>query len=95
MKSVATNVSRSMPPSTPVPIDWRAAAPAPPAKASGTTPSTKAIDVMTSGRMRMRAASTAASAADRPARRALSANSTMRIAFLAARPMSVTRPIWK
>ena len=55
----------------------------------------KAIEVITSGRKRMRAASMAASAADLPSSRALTANSTIRIAFFAARPISVTRPIWK
>jgi len=95
MKSVATKVSKSMPPKTPVPMERRAPAPAPTANTNGTTPSTKAMEVITSGRKRTRAASTAASAAERPASRAFTANSTMRMAFFAANPMSVTSPIWK
>ena len=57
-----------MPPNTPVPIDWRAPAPAPVALTSGNTPSTKASEVMMMGRSRNRAASMAASAALRPLR---------------------------
>src|SRR5688500_1173469 len=67
-KIVATNVDISMPPNTPVPIDWRAADPAPVEIASGATPSMKASDVITIGRKRKRAASTAASIALLPDR---------------------------
>ena len=88
-------VAASMPPNTPVPIERRAAAPAPVANTSGTTPSTNASEVITIGRKRRRAASTAASSALMPSACFCAANSTIRIAFLAARPISVTRPIWK
>ena len=47
------------------------------------------------GRKRWRAASSAASKGDIPAIIFWLANSTIRIAFFAASPMSVTRPIWK
>ena len=47
------------------------------------------------GRSRMRPASTAASTIDRPRSRSCSANSTIRIEFLAARPISMTRPTWQ
>ena len=84
-----------MPPNTPVPIDWRAAAPAPVAITSGTTPSTNASEVITIGRNRSRAASAAASAAVLPCCMPCIANSAIRIAFFAASPISTTSPIWK
>ena len=47
------------------------------------------------GRKRMRAPSSAASAGPSPSRSCFSlANSMMRMAFLAARPSSMTMPIW-
>ena len=55
----------------------------------------KAIDVIRIGRSRMRAASIAASMIDRPCSRSCSANSTIRIEFLAARPISITSPTWQ
>ena len=92
---VAMKVDASMPPTTPVPIERRAAAPAPVESISGITPSTKASEVMTIGRKRSRAALSAASVAVLPSRKPCCANSTIRIAFFAARPISTTRPIWK
>ena len=50
-----------MPQNTAMPIERRAAAPAPVARTSGSTPRMKAKEVMTIGRNRSRAASTAAS----------------------------------
>ena len=88
-------VAASMPPNTVVPMDWRLAAPAPVANISGTTPRMKAKAVMRMGRSRRRAASIAASTISRPSSRRRLANSTIRIAFLAARPMSITKPIWE
>ena len=88
-------VAASIPPTTPVPIERRAAAPAPVDTISGITPSTKASEVMMIGRKRRRAACSAASTGDLPWRKACCANSTIRIAFFAASPMSTTRPIWK
>ena len=58
---MATKVATSMPPTTPVPIERRAPAPAPVDSISGSTPSTKASEVMTIGRKRRRAALSAAS----------------------------------
>ena len=82
-----------MPPNTVVPIDWRLAAPAPVAIISGTTPRMKAKAVIRIGRSRSRAASIAASTISRPSSRRRLANSTIRIAFLAASPISMTKPI--
>ncbi len=82
-----------MPPMTPVPTEWRAPAPAPVEKASGETPRMKASEVMRIGRSRRRAASSAAADGDNPSSDLSTAYSTIRIAFLAARPRSVTRPI--
>src|SRR5580704_1675998 len=52
-----------------------------------------AIEVIRIGRSRSSAASIAASAMDRPCFRSCSANSTIRMAFLAASPISNSRPI--
>ncbi len=61
---------------------------------SGTTPRMNAIEVMMIGRSRSRHASSVASRIGLPDRRITLANSTIRIAFLLARPTSTTRPIW-
>ena len=60
-KMVEMKVAASIPPKTPVPMEWRAPAPAPVAMMSGTTPSTNAKDVIRIGRKRRPAASMAAS----------------------------------
>src|SRR6476469_6652402 len=52
----AMQVDASMPLNTVMPIDLRAAAPAPVANTRGSTPRMKAIDVITMGRKRFRAA---------------------------------------
>src|SRR6266852_3672502 len=80
-------VTPIMPNKTAVPRDWRISAPAPWATASGATPRMKANDVIKIGRRRVRAEWTAASSAETPSSssRCL-ANSTIRIAFLAANP---------
>ena len=83
-----------MPENTAVPSDWRISAPAPCAIISGTTPRMKAKEVIRIGRRRVRAASTAASNRLIPSSSACLANSTIRIAFLAARPTSTTKPTW-
>ena len=54
----------------------------------------KAKAVIRMGRKRRRAASSAASCAGLPSSCFTFANSTMRIAFLAARPMSMISPTW-
>ncbi len=68
-------------------------APAPDANSSGSEPRMKAKDVIRIGRKRSRAASLAAWRISVPCSRRSLANSTMRIAFLLARPMSSARPI--
>ena len=55
----------------------------------------KASEVIRIGRSRMRPASIAASTIDRPRCRSCSANSTIRIAFFADSPISITRPTWQ
>ena len=88
-------MAMSMPEKTPVASECRLWAPAPLAISIGTTPRMKANEVMRIGRKRSLAASSAASRTVAPPARSPLANSTIRIAFLAARPMTVTRPIWK
>jgi hypothetical protein len=51
--------------------------------------------VISTGRRRISAASRAASSRLAPSARRRLANSTIRIEFLEARPISVTRPIWQ
>ena len=85
-------VAKSMPANTVVPIEWRLAAPAPPATTNGDTPRMKANEVMRIGRKRWRAAWTAAWRREAPWFRSSVANSTMRIAFLAASPTTVISP---
>ena len=60
---------------------------------SGTTPRMKANEVIRIGRRRSFTASSVASRRGRPASRFSLANSTIRIAFLLARPTSTTKPI--
>jgi multidrug efflux pump len=78
-----------------VPIARRLLAPGPEAIASGTQPRPKASEVMTMARIRARAASSAASSTDIPARTCSIATSQIRMAFFADSPTSVTRPTWK
>jgi hypothetical protein len=94
-KKIARKVAASMPPITPVPTECRAPAPAPWRAPAAAHPRMNASDVIRIGRNRRRAASSAAAEADRPSWYFSSAYSTIRMAFLAARPSSVTRPIWK
>jgi hypothetical protein len=83
-----------MPKTTPVPMVLREAAPEPEASISGTQPRMKAKEVIRIGRRRSFAPSMAASMVGTPSSRFILANSMMRMAFLAARPMSMTRPTW-
>jgi hypothetical protein len=94
MRQTPRIVATSMPEKTASPITFLASAPAPDAMTSGTTPRMKAKAVMRMGRKRSWAAPRAASARGCPSWNFMRANSTMRMAFLAARPMSMTRPIW-
>ena len=86
-------VAMVMPKTTPVPMVLREAAPEPVASISGTQPRMKAKEVIRIGRRRSFEPSTAASRISSPSSRLILANSTMRMAFLAERPMSMTRPI--
>ena len=84
-----------MPKKTAVPMTFWAPAPAPLAFISGITPRMKAKAVIRIGRKRRRADSSAASANPMPSWSCLAfANSTIRIAFLAASPISMMLPIW-
>ena len=93
MRNTARQVAASMPATTTVPRICREAAPAPWAIQSGTQPRMKANEVIRIGRRRSRAPSSAASARLRPFSDSALANSTIRMAFLAARPISTTSPI--
>src|SRR5215468_5899962 len=73
--------------------DLAATAPAPEAVHSGTEPRMKANEVIKIGRRRKRAPSSAASTKGLSCSYSSFANSTIRIAFLAAKPISMTRPI--
>ena len=94
-KKTPISVDDNMPPSTPMPMAFCAPEPAPVASASGSTPSMKASEVMMIGRIRMRAACRTPRPGPCPAPPGRVANSTIRIAFLAARPMVVSRPTLK
>ena len=83
----------SIPQNTAVPITFWAPAPAPLASISGTTPRMKANAVIKIGRKRSRADSNAAASTDWPSSCLALANSTIRIAFFAASPTSMIRPI--
>ena len=95
MKKIPIVVANNIPAKTPVPRECRLPAPAPLAITSGDTPRMKANDVMRMGRKRSRAASTAASRSAIPRPRISLANSTIRMAFLAASPTTVISPTWK
>ena len=94
MRNTPTAVATSIPENTAVPMRFCAAAPAPLASTSGTTPMMNANAVIRMGRNRSLAASSAASSIERPASCCAFANSTIRMAFLAARPTSMIRPTW-
>ena len=82
-----------MPAKTVIPITLRPSAPAPDAVSSGTTPRMNAKAVIRIGRKRSFAADIVASMSGLPASSSIFANSTIRIAFFAARPMSMISPI--
>ena len=86
-------LAASIPPITVVPMIWRPTAPAPDAVHRGTHPRMNANEVIRIGRNRKRAPSSAASTRFIPSSYLSLANSTIRIAFLAARPISITNPI--
>ena len=88
-------VENTMPTIVTVPITWRATPPAPSAFQSGASPRMNANDVMRIGRNRRRAASSTLSRTLFPDSCSLTANSTIRIGFLAERTMIVIRKILK
>ena len=94
MMNTPRKVATSMPQNTAVPRTFCAPEPAPLARTSGTTPRMNAKAVIKIGRNRRRADSRAASSVGIPSSSLALANSTIRIAFLAARPMSMMSPIW-
>src|SRR5665213_1949757 len=85
-------VERIIPPNTAVPSELRAPLPAPVAKTSGVTPRTNAIEVMRIGRSRVSAARITAVTVSTPCSRSWFENSTIRIAFFDASPISITYP---
>lgn len=86
-------VAVSIPPNTVNPIVLLAIAPAPVAKAKGNTPSIKAIEVIIIGLKRSFTAAKVAGTISIPPSTLSLANSTIKIAFLAAKPINVTKPI--
>ena len=94
-KSMPTVMATSIPKNTPVPMSRLAAEPGPEASTRGTSPSMNASDVITIGRKRNRAAVRAACTTSTPLSTSSFANSTIRMAFFATSPTSITRPIWK
>jgi len=84
-----------MPPITAVPIARWLAEPAPVASASGKVPRMNASEVMRIGRKRKCAAASAASIGLLPSASRSFANSMIRMAFFAAKPMIVISPTWK
>ncbi len=93
MMKMASAVAASMPVTTTVPRIRRDAAPDPVATHSGTHPRMNANDVMRIGRSLSFAPSSAASTRLIPSSSLALANSTIRMAFFAASPMSMMTPI--
>ncbi len=82
-----------MPANTAVPSVRRISAPAPSDITNGTTPRMKANDVIMIGRSRSCTASRVARRESAPSSRCAFANSTIRMAFLQAKPTSTIKPI--
>lgn len=93
-KRVPAKALVAMPNTTAVPSAIRDWAPAPVANSIGRTPNTNANAVIMIGRKRMLPASVAACLTLRPVLWKSLAYSTIRMAFLAARPSSRIIPIW-
>ena len=85
----------SCPTAAPVATERLPAAPTPVANTNGKSPTIKANEVIRIGRKRAIAALIAALERLSPIRRRCTANSTIRIAFLAKRPISIISEIWK
>ena len=94
MIKIPKNVAVVIPATTVIPIDVRAPEPAPVEIANGNTPRMNAKDVIKIGRKRILAASIAASTTSIPrSSTRIFAYSIIRIAFLAAKPTKVNKPI--
>ena len=91
---MARPVAVSMPPSTVQPNVWRLWAPAPEANTKGRMPKMNASEVMMMGRKRRRTASSVACTSGIPRSTRSLANSMMRMAFFADKPIRVIMPIW-
>ncbi len=87
-------VAMDTPNSRVMPSTLRVSAPAPNEMTSGTAPASVVMVVMMIGRKRTAEASVIASSTDLPWSRSWLANSTISMPFLAARPISITMPIW-
>ena len=93
VRKIPNAVTPSMPLKTAVPRVRRISAPAPWAINRGSEPRMNAAEVITIGRKRSLQAAKVASCRGAPSSRWCLANSTIRIAFLLARPTSTTKPI--
>ena len=82
-----------IPPKTAIPIVFLDSAPAPVANTSGNTPKMKDMDVIMIGRKRRRTASMVDCNSGSPRSTRNLANSTIRMAFFADKPINVMRPI--
>ncbi len=87
-------MARVIPPKRAMPITTLASAPAPEAMTRGMTPRMNENAVIRIGRNRSLADLTAASNRESPLSNSSLANSTIRMAFLAAMAISMTRAIW-
>ena len=90
--SSVNSVPMLMPLTSTMPMELRAAAPAPVTSVSGKLPAMVATVVISTGRSRSMAASRMACGFVRPRRWSWLANSTMRMPFLEISPTSVIRP---
>ena len=90
----ARMVAASIPDTTLTPMARRLPAPAPVLTARGRVPRMKAMEVMMMGRKRRRAASMADGTMSMPCLCRSAANSTIRMAFLQARPSRVIMATW-
>ena len=89
IRKMPTNVLKVIPPTTALPMDTREPAPGPVAIARGRQPRINANEVIRIGRRRRWAALMAAVTTSCPPSRFILAYSTIRMAFLAASPISM------
>ena len=89
-----TTVAKSMPENVVTPIARRLAEPAPEATTNGHTPKMNDHAVIKTARNRKLAAVTADSYTDFPLARCSLANSTIKMAFLLAKPINMINPNW-